>query len=354
MELEALRLKAGVPGLGAALLSDSRTQVWAAGVRKVESTAKIETTDKFHIGSCTKAMTATLVAIFIENQQLSWSSTLGELFPGLQIHKDFKNVTIEMLTAHRSGITNDVLSIDSGNLWLSMRESGNKNEDVRIARSSAVEKILSLSPLSPPGSQYLYSNWNYIIAGAILEKISGQAWETLMQEKLFTPLKMTSCGFGSAADPLLPNPNQPWPHRLSNNQVVSVLPDVFSDNPKSFGPAGTVHCSLQDWGSFLQSHLDGSNGKDTPILAANSFKKLHTGYKGQEYTAGGWLRLERSWLDGFALQHTGSNTYNFANVWLLPKNNVGIMVATNTGDENLGFNTTDTVVAALLKSILPR
>ncbi len=345
-ELEALRRKYGAPGLAASVVKPQSIDVWVTGLRKIGSDVKISDTDKFHLGSNTKAMTATLLAQLIEAGTLSWQSTLQEIFPELSMRVEFLNVSVEMLAAHRSGITGDMGAIESGELWSWMWQ--NNSTKTNFQRLEIARRLLVFPAQHTPGTTFLYSNWNYIIIGAILEKLSNQSWEILMRKKLFEPLGMPSCGFGAAGNTEATTPDQPWPHTSLNGVFTPVSPTSALDNPKSLGPAGTVHCSLQDWGKFLQAHLNGFNRRDTPILRASSYQKLHTPYPGQEYTPGAWLSF--AFRNRMALQHTGSNTMNFANVWLLPADNVGVFVTTNAAGSSI-FELTDSVIGELLKSI---
>ncbi len=325
LDLESIREKYALPGVAAAHLQNNDVEILSTGRRKIDLPTPIENTDVFHLGSCTKAMTATLIAQLVEQKKLSWNSTLEELFPEVAMLTEFKTVTVAMLGAHRSGLTDEMIGFNNGQLWTRLVQMNNIPIE---ARRHATEQLLIQKPQATPNSMYHYSNWNYILLGAIIEKLSSLSWEENMQKNIFEPLKMNSCLFGSAVSNRTLPPQNPWPHRRTKNAAVALLPEELFDNPNFFGPAGTVSCSLGDWSIFAQAHLDGFNGKDTKILKADSFLPLHTAYPGQEYTSGGWLRLERSWAKGPALQHSGSNTLNTVNVWLAPKLNRGFMAAT--------------------------
>ncbi len=344
-ELENQRRKIGVPGVGVSIVRPESIEVLTSGYRKQGSNVKIQNPDKFHLGSNTKAMTATLVAKIIETRQLSWNTTLREIFPELPLRAEFLNVTVEMLAAHRSGITGDMMAIDHGDLWSWMWH--NNFEQHISQRYEISRRVLSFLPEHTPGTKYLYSNWNYILLGAILEKLTQQTWEELMWQKLFQPLGMLSCGFGNSVDTLSGAPNQPWPHVFKKGAYEAVSSTQSMDNPVNFGPAGTVHCSLEDWSKFLQIHLDGFRHKEVSFLSETSFSKLHTPYPGQDYTPGGWLTF--IYKNHRVLQHAGSNTMNFANVWLFPNENIGVAVAVNAADTNNStFRFTDSLIGSLL------
>jgi D-alanyl-D-alanine carboxypeptidase len=347
-ELESSRRKFGAPGLGAGLITPQTIEVWTTGVRKVGHVAPLQNSDKFHLGSNTKAMTATLLAQMIEAGTLRWQSTLREIFPEITLRSEYVNVTLEMLTAHRSGITSDMGAIENGELWSWMWL--NSSSQIFSERFDISQRILAFPPQQTPGTGYLYSNWNYIIIGAVLEKFSQLSWEELMQQKLFKPLQMSSCGFGATANIELSSPDQPWPHTLEKGVFVPMPSNRPHDNPRGFGPAGTAHCSLADWGKFLRAHIDGFQNKDTAILRAAGFAKLHTPYPGQQYTPGGWLRLSVG--DRPVLQHTGSNTMNFSNVWLFPADGTGFIATANAADSgSTVFDLTDAVIGQLLKTV---
>jgi D-alanyl-D-alanine carboxypeptidase len=166
------------------------------------------------------------------------------------------------------------------------------------------------------------------VVGAALERASGLPWEKLIQDRLFTPLGMRSCGFGAAGSPNLVD--QPWGHQVSGGTVTPVAPGPAADNPPVYGPAGTVHCSLADWGAFLREHLRGARGQ-AGLVPAASYQKLHAAPAGADY-AFGWGVTSRPGVGGMVLQHAGSNTLNYAVVLLAPLNDRILVAVTNQGN----------------------
>jgi CubicO group peptidase (beta-lactamase class C family) len=325
IQLEQIRSSQQVPALGALLLQEGKVVDSAAvGVRKLGNSTPVAVNDDFHLGSDTKAMTATLTAIFVDEGKLSWTSTLGELFPEITaMNPAYKSVSVEMLLAHRSGLTGDLIHFNGGTLWQKILVP---TLDPVAGRRMLVQEMLSQPPANPPGSTFEYSNQGYAMVGAILEKISGVSWETLIQDRLFKPLDMKSCGIGPLGNPGISTPDQPWAHQVT----PSGIQPVFVDNPETIGPAGAVHCSMQDWAKFIQLHIDGFNGKPA-LLTTASFSKLHTSYPSQEYTYGGWIRTERVWANGAVFTHDGSNTFNYATVWWAPNRDLAVMAVSNIG-----------------------
>ena len=324
--IESIRVAHPVPALGAMLIVDhSPVHAVVTGFRKWGDPTPARLDDPFHLASCTKAMTATLFAVLVESGKVSWDSTLGSLFPEIKnMNHAYRSVTVEMLLAHMSGISKDLLDQDT---FLKI-VSDSKNSP-SVARQILVTELLSAKPKTIPGTQWEYSNMGYIIVGRIIEKITRKSWEDSMREKIFRPLKMKSCGFGAAGNPQASSPDAPWGHRLKDRVPVPIPPGPLADNPPVYGPAATVHCSMADWGKFLSLHVDGFNHKKTTILKTKSFEKLHQNYPGQTYTFGGWIRAQFPWAGGTVLAHEGSNTMNRSTVFLAPLKNSALISVTN-------------------------
>ena len=314
--LEMIRKKQVLPALAVVVVKDGKICDRAAvGVRKFGDPTRVTTNDLFHIGSCTKSMTATLAALFIQEGKLRWDTTIAKVFPGLQGTMDpqYVGVTLEQLLTHRGGVPGKPPSDAWAQAW---RQQG----AIAQQRSEFIAAVLSQPPEAAPGTKMIYSNQGYTIAGAMLEKLTGKDWETLIAERLFTPLHMTTAGFGvpGAKD----RAEQPWGHTHKEDQVKPVR----QDNPPVIGPAGTVHCSLDDLARYAMFHL--SAGKAGGLLKAETFRKLHTPPEGGNYACG-WVVTKRGWAGGKTLMHNGSNTMWFLVMWLAPEKNFAVIAATN-------------------------
>jgi D-alanyl-D-alanine carboxypeptidase len=318
-ELEAVRAQFHMPAMAAAVWrGGTLVATGVTGVRKVGDTRRATVSDQWHLGSDTKAMTATLAGILVERGSVRLEDTVSHLFAGERIDPGWSHVTLLQLLQHRGGAPGDVPDA----IWSRMWDEGRAPE----ARIHAVRALLSRPPAQSPGT-FVYANAGYMIAGVALERASGLRWEQLIERDLFAPLGMTSCGFGA------PDGDEPWGHeRKRGDRIVPVAPGPQADNPPSMGPAGTVHCSLADWGRFLAVHLAGARGEDTPVLRAATLARLQTPPPGGEYAAG-WGVTTRPWAGGTALTHSGSNTVWYATAWLAPARNLTLAVVTNCGGD---------------------
>lgn len=322
--LERVRAQFQLPALAAVVVRDDRVvALGAVGIRRLGRDVPVTAQDKFHLGSITKSMTATVAARLVERGTIRWDATLQDVFPERARRFDpaYRGVTLEQLLAHRGGVP---ASLESDGIWASL---WGRSDSPREQRLYLLDRVTARPPAMAPGTRMLYSNAGYALAGAMLERTANQPWEDLMRAELFEPLGMTSAGFGA---PAAPGPlDQPWGHVPHNKTFQPVPPGPRADNPPAIAPAGAVHASLPDLARYLRFHLRGARGKETR-LTPTSFEKLHTPVGDGNYALG-WVVVSRNWAGGRALMHAGSNTSFFAVVWLAPARNFALAVATNAG-----------------------
>lgn len=341
--LELIRAQNELPALAAAAVVDGRlAAIGAVGARRAGGTEAVTVEDRFHIGSCTKSMTATLCALLVERGRLRWDSTIGEVLSDQadKILPAYHDVTLEQLLMHRSGIK------DGSPISAVWRRAWGLKGPILQQRREFVQLVLAKPPAAAPGAEFRYSNYGYTIAGAMCERVTGKPWEDLMRDELFTPLEMTTAGFGPPGD--AEKVDQPWGHSVLVGRWEPMSPGPRADNPAVIGPAGTVHCSLGDWAKYAVFHLRGERGEG-PRLSQEAFEKLHTPRPDDdEAYAFGWLVTARPWAGGKALTHTGSNTMWMAVVWLAPNRNCAYLAATNVASQN-AFPACDAAISKLIE-----
>jgi hypothetical protein len=128
--------------------------------------------------------------------------------------------------------------------------------------------------------------------------------------------------------------------------LVAISPAEKPDNPPLLGPAGTVHCSMEDWAKYARFHLRAARGQEKR-LSAKTCHTLHRAPPGSQYAAG-WIVTNRPWGGGDVLMHNGSNTLNYAVIWLAPKRNFAALETTNVGD---GFEVCDAAASLLIQEV---
>ncbi len=157
---------------------------WADYLRK--DSLKIRS--QFELASVSKPLTATGILLLVQEGKLKLDQQVKEFFPDFP----YEGITVRMLLTHRSGLINYVYFTDD--LWPD-KKKGMTNMDVM--------KILAErkpAPYAKPDTRFHYNNSNFMILGAIIEKVSGQSFTVFMQENIFRPAGMKNTHVYSKAD----------------------------------------------------------------------------------------------------------------------------------------------------------
>jgi len=364
-------------GMAAAVLRGERIIAQGvAGVRKRGMAERITFEDRFHLGSCGKAMTATLVAMLVEEGKVNWTTSLGELFADTvkPMHPAWEQVTLRQVLAHRAGLRLDpddpgwvfnklflapYASLRSGPE--AMRTARARLGTVLQQRLEIVRQALSRPPSIPPDTKYWYSNEGYILAGAVLEHLTSRAWEDLTRERLFQPLGISTGGFGPPGT--AGKTDQPWGHSSVLGKPLD--PDsAAAQLPLYYGPAGLAHMSMADWAKFIGLHLRGNPANPhcqaALLLTPDTFAELHGVAPTTPYSQGwvmrgiawlvtgdagpavmyrtGWFISTSSWARGTrvgdtgrSLWHGGSDGTSHSVVLIAPEIDFAVLVACNRG-----------------------
>jgi CubicO group peptidase (beta-lactamase class C family) len=326
-EVAAALSGSGLPALGAAWARGGQSGIATTGLRAIGQTATVTDNDRWHMGSITKSMTATLLARLVAQSKLGWDSTVTGILGSAitNIHADLADITLHELVTGRSGIATNPPMLEL--LTYPRREVDPRTSRLRWARS-----MLERAPEGRPRQSFIYPNTGFVIAGAMAEIAAGKAWETLMNEEVFVPLGLTSAGFGAPDSQANPSGHTTGLMRRTS----AVVSTGASDNPAVMGPAGTIHMTLQDLASFARTHAEGHTGRaSSSYLSADAWRFLHTPPAGSDYACG---LVKRS--DG-TLWHNGSNTMWYGEMLIDPSNGTGAAAVANLASN-------ETAVAAVL------
>lgn len=334
--------KYGLPAVGAAVLKDGRIiAIGAVGTRRVGQSVPVSTVDRFHLGSDTKATTALLAAMYVEEGKLRWDSTVGDVFPEIKgsASPAMAAITLTQLLSHTSGMPGDDEFF--GNLIKDsfMRE----NDNLSDIRYWMVSKWVTRSFDAAAPREFSYSNMGFIMAGAMIERVAGKSWEELVTERVFTPLNLRSAGLGpqSAAGKV----DAPLPHKIIDGKAKPMLAGPNADNPMLLGPAGTAHMSLEDFAAWAGWNAgQGKRGPAlvrpetlvklmTPVIEVAPEKGTPPGTPPRGRYGLGWGEAVTKWSTEPLLTHAGSNTMNLCHIYLQPKYDFAMVLMTNIGGE---------------------
>lgn len=318
---EAVRHRLGVPALGVGRFDrDGAVEVAVTGERRRGADEPVTAEDRWHIGSCGKSMTAALYGRLVEQGRARWGSTLSDLFGDLAgIDPGWGAVTIDDLLLHQARLPAN----------LPGRVLDAYQHDRRPPTEQRTEiAARTLATARRTRGRYRYSNLGYILAGAAIERITTQPYETALHTHLLDPLGITTAGFGAPANL--------WGHggRARTASIIvgrgrPVDPaNAEADNPPVMNPAGRLHLTLTDWAPFLRLFLDDPDGLLSPATV-NRLLDV-TPHSGQ---AMGWAPAHR--LGPASVGQQGSNG-NWAATALLDQHRTrGAIIATNDGRTRL-------------------
>ncbi len=240
------------------------------------------------IGSVTKQFTGAAIVKLEMQGRLKTSDPIAKYLPG--VPPDKQGITIHHLLTHTAGFAGD---------------QGGSDEEP-IERDALIARVLAQPLAAKPGERFEYSNEGYSLAGAIVERVSGQSYEAFLREHLFLPADMNETGYQ------LPN----WPLEklpLGYGPQGGEWGRVFKNGWLPDGPGwwlranGGIHSSLDDlyrWHLALES---------TKVLSAEALKQYLTGHApsmGGEMYAYGW-GVQKTRRGTTAITHNGGNGFFF-------------------------------------------
>ena len=331
--LETYRVNRHMPGLMAMCVKSGRIIAQgAAGYRRQGETNKLLLTDKVNLASNTKWMTATIAGRLVDRGLIGWNTRVCDLFTNWQtFNPAFTNATLDQLLAHRT-------SIEAGSTF----ENAHYGQFLDVTgtlselRQWVCQAALTDAPQVAPGT-FLYANQGYTVAATMLEMASGKTWETLMQEEIFTPLRLTTASLGVVYNDNVP-PLTPVGHDLAVGANVPVPRAVPSANfnyhyHASNGAGADAACTLQDWTKFLHMHMTSDLGN---YLTTNTGARLQQPFVGSSfagadgYSRGAYVYTNLAWAKpGNALYHGGDAWGEDSITWMSPSRDFIVIAYVN-------------------------
>jgi CubicO group peptidase (beta-lactamase class C family) len=319
-ELERIRARHRLPALAASLvIGDMVVAASAVGHRKLGDTTPVAPSDRFCVGSVTKAMTATLVGVMVDKGVLSFDTTMEQMFPELveQMQPSYRKATVRMLLSHTSGMP-------GGPKQPEPRKATPDDLDRAMAhRYEFVRKTVAEPPVGAPGKTQHYGS-TCVIVVSYLERKLHKPYEELMGQHVFRPLGMTTAGkflMNSGPDKL----DSPWPHDRKDGRYGPT--GLLVGRGFSRAPAAGVCCSIGDLGRWASAHLRGENGHSN-LLRRKTFRELHGLQAGVKATMA-FTRGRPGWAGAEVLAIAGAHVGLSAQVAIVPEHNYAICVATN-------------------------
>jgi len=253
--VESLRKEIGVPGMSISIVEGDKV-VFAQGfgVRKLGSPEKVDADTLFDTGSTGKAMTVADLAILVDAGKIGWDDKVVDRLPGFQMYDAWvtREMTIRDLLVHRSG-----LGLGAGDLMFVPRTN--------LSRAESVKRLRYIKPATSFRSGFAYDNVLYMVAGQLIEAVTGETWEHFTVEHLFKPAGMLHAVADSESH--FADPNRAWPHARMNGGLRGVGDQHVLDERDELGrnaaPAGGLSISANDLSRWLRIQLAGGKLVDS-------------------------------------------------------------------------------------------
>lgn len=314
-----------VPGLAIGVVVDGQVILAKGfGFRDVTSKSPINANTVFPIGSCTKAFTTFSMGKLIEEGFFKWDDRVIDHLPEFRLQDQYAthNLTLRDLVTHRSGVSRHDF------MWYNTNPT----------RQQLLKRLRFLEPSCEPRTRANYTNIMYLVAGLAMEKAVEKSWETLVTEKILTPLEMHSTSF--TIEQMQKGNNFAYPH-LERNEVLKKIP---FRSVTCIGPAASINSNVNDMTKWIQMLLSQGNYKDRPLISSASLQEMYTpqvilsGYpESQDSLLGsyglGWII--HSYRGHYFVSHDGGVDGFTSVVSILPHDGVGIVVLVNKNLSNV-------------------
>jgi CubicO group peptidase (beta-lactamase class C family) len=317
-----------VPGLSLAVVKDGKVVVAKGyGVKKLGEAAAVDARTLFGIASNTKVFTATALGLLVEEGKVGWDTPVITYLPWFRLSDPYvtREITVRDLLVHRSG-----LGLGAGDLLWWPSSTYTRHE---IAR-----RLKDLPLATSFRSAYAYDNVLYLIAGEVIEAVSGQPWEEFVKARVLDKVGMK--GSNVRHSDAAAGGNIATPHAPVDGKVRAIKP-FDSDNTN---PAGGINSNVEDMAKWLNALLARGQLPDgSRLFSEGTFRQLTTFVTPMNI---GQLPPELSVLQpnflGYALgltvldyrghkavMHTGGLPGYLSKVLWIPDANVGVSVLTN-------------------------
>lgn len=314
-----------VPGIAVAVVKDGKVvHSKGYGVNSLNTGEKVNEHTRFAIASNSKAFTAAALAMLIDSGKLEWTTLVTDIIPEFRLYNPYvsQNFNIADLLCHRSG-----LGLGAGDL---MFWPGSPN----FTKEEIIHNLRYLKPVSAFRTKYDYDNLLYLVAGEVIERVSGKSWEDFIEQDIFAPLGMKE---SAASYQRLKTKSNVIDAHAPVEGKLQVVARELNENLNS---AGGIYSSVADMSKWAIMQMDeGKYGNNKQLFSKavhNDMWTIHTVipikgptmYQSQFRGYGlGWHLVDEK---GYKVaSHTGGLAGMVTQVTLIPQLKLGIIVFTN-------------------------
>lgn len=307
-----------VPSAGVAIVKDGEV-VWAKGYGMKDVEGKVAATEytQYAIGSSSKAFTAAAVCLLADEGSIDLDKPLKNYLEDFELWDEYasENMTPRDLLCHRSGLPRHDL------VWYGTDKS----------RDEIFQTLKHLEPTATFRETWQYQNLMFMTAGYLVEKVSGKSWEDFVKAEIFAPLEMKTANF-SVNDIQKAN-DYALPYRDDDGKLIKMP----YRNIDAIGPAGSINANVMEMSNWVIMQLAKGKFGEKEVLSPTMIQQMHTPHMVMPGTVSdevfynsyglGWFIT--SYRGHLRVEHGGNIDGFSANVCLMPRDSIGVVVLTN-------------------------
>ncbi|MCX4579758.1 beta-lactamase family protein [Streptomyces sp. NBC_01571] len=239
-------LAQGAPGAMVRVDDAGAVHELSEGVADRATGRAITTADRFRVGSVTKSFSAVVLLQLVDEGKLNLDASVNTYLPGL-LPDD--RITVRHVMSHRSGLydyTNDMFAQTVPGFESVRNKVFSYRDLVRLSLKHALTNA--------PGAAYSYSNTNFVVAGMLIEKLTGNAVATEYRNRIFKPLGLTDTFY------VHPSTTIPGTHAngyLTPDAAGAALVDSTAQTVSWAQSAGAIISSARDLNTFFSAVMAG-------------------------------------------------------------------------------------------------
>jgi len=299
------------------------------GYRDYENKQPVTANTLFAIGSCTKAFTASLLGMLRDDGKIDFNKPVLNYLPDFKFYNDNmnENIMVKDLMCHRTGLPRHDLS------WYYFTTK---------SRDSLVKRIQYMEPTFGIREKWQYNNFMFLTQGVIIEKLTGNAWEQNVREKILQPLGMVRTNF--SVDTLATDKDASIGYSVKKDSIINKLDYYHID---AMGPAGSINSSITEMANWVTTWINGGKFNNKQLIPAAYVPEAISAQMVMDgamptkevpdvfFSSYGYGWMLASYRGHYRVEHGGNIDGFSASTCFFPSDSIGIIVLSNQNNSTV-------------------
>ena len=332
-----------IPGVAVSIVKDGKVVFMKGyGVRDVNTNAKVDENTLFQIASNTKAYTGTALAILDVQKRLSLNDKITKYFPDFKLYDELatREVTIRDMLSHRIGFQTF--------------QSDFLNWDCNRSRKELINNMRNVKPVYSFRSRFGYCNACFLTAGEIIPLVTDTSWDNYLRYNFFIPLKMTRTSTDYAS--IKKDDNFSLAHTVFDGKLMATP----YGNIDALAPAASINSCVKDVSNWIIMQLANGMFEGEQVVPVDAIKKTRQSnmivrdaaderFPSKHFKSYGLGWFLEDYQGKKIISHDGGANGFVTNTTLIPEENFGFTILTNTDANDFYTALRDQLIDDLFK-----